>query len=55
MEIKSGGGGDMRIVKTNQKRQEKIKEYIGNIKTIKKFKNEKPIFKQIISRQNGHV
>ena len=27
-------------------------EYIGNIKTIKKFKNEKPIFKQIIISQD---
>lgn len=52
MERKNGGGGSMRIINTNQKREEKIKEYIGNIKTIKKFKNESSIFKKIIISQD---
>ena len=57
MERKNGGGrgwggGGYENYKYKLEKRGKIKEYIGNIKTIKKFKNEKPIFKQIIISQD---
>ena len=55
MERKNVGGrgwGGGENYKYKLEKRGKIKEYIGNIKTIKKFKNEKPIFKQIIISQD---